>query len=215
MSAAANIGATLGAAALAAASDAAGGRRTATAAPAVVQMHAAQVRAGTTMNMNQQQQQQQQQGASPFPFQQQFQPVFASSQASVPTTCWCGCHDDPECNPCLRAVGKTLLFPAAVAAWPLGAALWAALQIHYCVFSCCMMGHVTRMQRALAAGAGADAAQPRRDVIDCWECQAKAWVACDDFNGRCWVCELPATKRVLKGHVVEAPCQLCLWGTTR
>ena len=29
-----------------------------------------------------------------------------------------------------------------------------------------------------------------------------------------WVCELPTTKRVLKGHVVEAPCQLCLWGST-
>ena len=111
-------------------------------------------------------------------------------------------------------MGKAALFPLAVAAWPLGATLWAVLQTHYCLFSCCMMSHVTRMTAAAGGVGGGGATAPRRDVIDCWECQAKAWVACDKFNGRCWVCELPTTKRVLKGHVVEAPCQLCLWGST-
>jgi hypothetical protein len=111
-------------------------------------------------------------------------------------------------------VGKTLLFPVAIAAWPFGAMLWAALQAHYCVFSCCMMGHVSRLQDAKWRGGGGIPAA-HRDTIDCWECQAKAWMACDTFNGQCWVCEMPNTKRVLKGHLVEAPCQLCLWGSTR
>ena len=144
--------------------------------------------------------------------------VHSQGQGLVPTTCWCGFEDDPEMSPCVRGTAKVVLFPAAVAAWPLGAVLWAALQTHFCLFSCCMMHHVTRLQSPHQLGQlpgmpGAPAHQ--RDTVDCWECQAKAWVACDKCNGRCWVCELPTTKRVLKGHVVEAPCQLCLWGTTR
>ena len=110
--------------------------------------------------------------------------------------------------------------------YPVGVGLFACLQAYYCVFGCCMMTHVVRRTAALRSAGGSGVSggyQPRaavnRDTIDCcescgWEAQAKRWVAADNFNGNCWACELPASKRVLKGHVVEAPCQLCLWGTT-
>ena len=52
----------------------------------------------------------------------------------------------------------------------------------------------------------------RRDTIDCWECQAKGWVWLDTANGNCWVCELPTTKRLLKGHCVEAPLPIVPMG---
>ena len=144
----------------------------------------------------------------------------------VPTTCWCGVHDDPSCDPVARGAAKAVLFPAAAVVYPLGVGLFACLQGYYCIFGCCMMSHVVRRTAALRSG-GANGVsgshQPRAgsnpDTIDCcescsWESQAKCWVAADNFNGNCWACELPASKRVLKGHVVEAPCQLCLWGTT-
>ena len=99
---------------------------------------------------------------------------------------------------------------AGSAAYPLGAALWWT-QAHFCLFSCCMMRHVR--DAGWTGGRAID--RGRRDTIDCWECQAKGWVWLDTANGNCWVCELPTTKRLLKGHCVEAPCQLCLWGETR
>lgn len=116
-------------------------------------------------------------------------------------------------NPCLRMSLKTALFPFAVAAYPLGATLWGALQAHFCVFSCCMM-HLVRAAASRQLGAR-QPVQQTRDVVDCWQCQAEAWVWLDNKNGNCWVCELPVSKRVLRGHVVEAPCQLCLWGSER
>ena len=219
LSAAANIGAKLGAAAIGAATTASrggGSTGTATAAPAVMQMHAAQMQQHAVPRHPQPQAQP---VGGQFPLGQQFQQVLQHTGLAppvtppVPPTCWCGFKDDPECNPCVRGVCKVVLFPVAAAAWPLGAALWAALQSYYCLFSCCMMSHVTRLTASPGGqGGGIGVVQPQRDVISCWECQAKAWVACDKFNGRCWVCELPTSKRVLKGHVVEAPCQLCLWG---
>ena len=95
------------------------------------------------------------------------------------------------------------------------AALWAALQAHYCVFSCCMVHHVHAAAQTAARGGVRHAAAGTRDVVDCWQCQAEAWVWLDNANGNCWVCELPVSKRVLRGHIVEAPCQLCLWGSER
>ena len=130
------------------------------------------------------------------------------------STCWCGFRDDPEMAPCARAAAKAALFPLAAVAYPLGAALWAALQAHYCVFSCCMVHHVHATTQSAARG-GARHAASQRDVVDCWQCQAEAWVWLDNVNGNCWVCELPVSKRVLRGHIVEAPCQLCLWGSER
>ena len=130
-------------------------------------------------------------------------------------TCWCGFRDDPEMAPCARAAAKAALFPLAAAAYPLGAALWAALQAHYCVFSCCMVHHVHAAAQTAARGGVRLAAAGTRDVVDCWQCQAEAWVWLDNANGNCWVCELPVSKRVLRGHIVEAPCQLCLWGSER
>ena len=129
------------------------------------------------------------------------------------STCWCGFRDDPETAPCARVAAKAALFPLAAAAYPLGAALWAALQAHVCVFSCCMLHHVHNARGG--ARHGVEAMRAKRDVVDCWQCQAEAWMWLDDANGNCWVCELPVSKRVLRGHIVEAPCQLCLWGSER
>ena len=63
------------------------------------------------------------------------------AQDAVPDTCWCGFRDDPECFPphVWRPRRHSSL---ALAAYPLGAALWAGLQAHFCLFSCCMMRHV-------------------------------------------------------------------------
>ena len=135
------------------------------------------------------------------------------AQDAVPDTCWCGFRDDPECFPPARVAAKAALMPLALAAYPLGAALWAGLQAHFCLFSCCMMRHVR--DAGWTGGRATVIDRGRRDTIDCWECQAKGWVWLDTANGNCWVCELPTTKRLLKGHCVEAPCQLCLWGETR
>ena len=77
-----------------------------------------------------------------------------------------------------------------------------------------MVHHVHAAQTA-ARGGVRHAAAGTRDVVDCWQCQAEAWVWLDNANGNCWVCELPVSKRVLRGHIVEAPCQLCLWGSER
>lgn len=135
------------------------------------------------------------------------------AQGIVPDTCWCGFRDDPECFPPARVAAKAALMPLALAAYPLGAALWAGLQAHFCLFSCCMMRHVR--DAGWTGGRATVIDRGRRDTIDCWECQARGWVWLDTANGNCWVCELPTTKRLLKGHCVEAPCQLCLWGETR
>jgi len=142
---------------------------------------------------------------------------IAYTPGNTSSTCWCGCRDDPETDPCFRALAKTVLFPLAIAAYPLGAALWAALQAHFCVFSCCMVHRVhAATQTAAAKAVGAPTYNhERRDVVDCWQFQAEAWVWLDNKNGNCWVCELPVSKRALRGHVVEAPCQLCLWGSER
>ena len=162
--------------------------------------------------------------APPAPAMFRAAPAFANA-APVPhapprgdarnahSTCWCGFRDDPETAPCARVAAKAALFPLAAAAYPLGAALWAALQAHVCVFSCCMLHHVHNARGG--ARHGVDAMRAKRDVVDCWQCQAEAWMWLDDANGNCWVCELPVSKRVLRGHIVEAPCQLCLWGSER
>ena len=123
-----------------------------------------------------------------------------------PPTCWCGCKDDPEMDPCCRTCAKIAVFPAALLAYIPGAMCWSALQAYYCCFSCCLMQHVT----AIARGGVAQ----QRDTFSCWACQAKWWYKCNKCNGKCWLCSLPASKRVLRGHVVEAPCQVCLWGST-
>jgi hypothetical protein len=143
--------------------------------------------------------------------------AFTPKDGTLDSTCWCGFRDDPAMSPCARVVAKTALFPLALAAYPVGAATFAALQLHLCIFSCCMMHHLRAATTSAAARAAGTphTALAQKDVVDCWQCQAETWVWLDNVNGNCWTCELPVSKRAVRGHVVEAPCQLCLWGSTR
>ena len=57
--------------------------------------------------------------------------------------------------------------------------------------------------RAVVKGAGC-----AWDCVDCW-------YKCDHFNGDLHVCFCPCepeSKYRLNGHLLEAPCQVCLWG---
>ena len=106
------------------------------------------------------------------------------------------------------AAAKAALFPFAAAATPgrgavggAAGALLRLLMLHG--------AHVSRRRppRRCAARGGGDA------DVDCRSARRSVGVA--GQRERELLCELPVSKRVLRGHIVEAPCQLCLWGSER
>ncbi|KAK3260755.1 hypothetical protein CYMTET_30315 [Cymbomonas tetramitiformis] len=139
------------------------------------------------------------------------------------TTCWCGV-EDTKCNEnqCCLCLAKIALFPAAAAIYPFGAGLYTCLQAWRCLCVGCLSAHIAhQMTEKLAITAArmqghhippSQQVNYQRDTISCWAIQAKCWVEIDQANGNCWVCSLPATKKMLRGHGVEAPCQVCLMG---